>query len=127
MEKALFQFEIEIMKLGNFEDVMYCTSMIGYICAGSDSNVVHVDSDGRAEGFMFENDVVIDIVHHHLKGCWQIGESEVHDCWFKKSVSGFKCGLLFVSFANAYVVVPPLNVKFRVDMCVAEVADEVCN
>ena len=76
---------------------------------------------------MLENDVVVDVVHHCLKCCWRIGESEVHDRRLEKSISGFKRCLLFISFANAYIVVPPSNIKFCVDVCVAEVTDKVCN
>ena len=101
--------------------------MVRYVCAGSDPNIVHVDSDSHAERFMFEDDVAIDVIHHRLECCWRIGESKVHDRRLKKSVSGFKRCLLFVSFANAYVVIPPANIELRVDVCVAEVADEVRN
>ncbi len=127
MEKALLRFEIEVVELGDFEDVVDSALMIVHICAGGDPNVVHVDSDGRAEGFMLENDVAIDVVHHGLKGRWQIGESEVHDGWFKKSISGFKRCLLLVSFTDAYVVVPPSDVELCVDMCITKIADKICN
>ncbi len=58
------------MKLGNLEDVVYCTSMVGHICVGSDSDVVHVNSNSRTERFVFENDVAVDIVRHRLKCRW---------------------------------------------------------
>ncbi len=127
MEEAFFWFEVEVVKLGNFEDILDCASMIVHICTGGDSNVVHVDLDGCAKGFMFEDDVVINVVHHGLESRWGIGKSEVHDCRFKEPVSGFKCRFLLVSFANADVVVPPLDVKLRVDMCVTEIADKICD
>ncbi len=127
MEEAFFRFEVEVVKLGDFEDVMYCALMVGHICTGGDSNVVHVDSDSRTKTFMFENDIAVNVIHHHLECRWRIGESEVHDRRLKKSVSGFECCLLFVSFPNAYIVVPPANIKFRVDVCVTEVTDEVHN
>ncbi len=70
MEKALLRFEIEVMELGDFEDVVDGMLMIFHVCASGDPNVVHVDSDSRAEGFMLENDVAIDVVHHGLESCW---------------------------------------------------------
>ncbi len=127
MEKALLQFKIEVVELGDFEDVVDCVLMVVHICVGSDPNVVHVDSDSHAEGFMLENDVVINVVHHGLEGRWRIGESEVHNRRFEKSISGFKCCFLLVPFADAYVVVPPSDVKLCVNMCVAEIADEICD
>ncbi len=70
MEQAFFWFEVEVMKLGDFEDVVDCASMIVHVCAGGDSNVIHIDADSHAEGFVFENDIVIDVVHHGLEGRW---------------------------------------------------------
>jgi len=70
MEEAFFWFEVEVMELGDLEDVMDCASVIIHVCTGSDANVVHVDSDSCAEWFVFEDDVAIDIVHHGLEGCW---------------------------------------------------------
>ena len=34
---------------------------------------------------------------------------------------------MLVSFADAYVIVPPAYIELCVDVCVAEVADEVRN
>ena len=125
MEKAFFWFEVKVVKLGNFEDVVDCALMIVHVCAGGNSNVVHVNSDSCAEGFVLENDVAINVVHHGLEGRWRIGESEVHNRRFEKSISGFKCCFLLVSFADAYIVVPPSDVKLCVDMCVAEIVDKI--
>src|SRR6266702_3765472 len=125
MKEAFLRFKVEVMELGDFEDVVDCASVIIQVCMGGDSNVVHVDMDSRTEGLMLENDVVIDVVHHGLEGHWQVGECKVHDRRFEKSISGFKRCLLFVSFTNAYVVVPPSNVELCVDVCVTEIADEV--
>ena len=127
MEEAFFRFEVEVVKLGDFEDVMYCALMVGHICTGGDSNVVHVNSDSRTERFVFEDGVVVNIVHHCLERCWRIGESEIHDRRFEKSISGFKRCLLFISFANTYVIIPPSNVKFCVYVCVAEITDKIHN
>src|SRR6266702_124462 len=127
MEEAFFRFEVEVVKLGNFEDVMYCMLMIRHICTGGDSDVVHVDPNSCTKTFMFENDVAVDVIHHRLESRWRIGKSKIHDRRFKKPVSGFECCLLFVSLPNAYIVVPPANIKFRVDVCVTEVTDKVCN
>ncbi len=70
MEKAFFGFEIEVVKLGDFEDVVDRVLMIVHVCMGGDSNVVHVDSNSCTEGFVLENGVTIDVVHHGLEGRW---------------------------------------------------------
>ncbi len=125
MEEALLQFEIEVMKLGNFEDVVNSTSVVVKVGTSSDPNVIHIDKDGCAKGFVLENDVPVDIVHHGLECRWRIGEPKIHDCGFEKSISGFKRCLLFISLADAYVIVPPSDIKFCIYVCVAEVVDEI--
>ncbi|SRR6266702_1410610 len=76
---------------------------------------------------MLEDNVVIDVVHHGLERCWRVGESEIHDCRFKKSVSRFKCRFWFISLTDAHIIVAPSDVEFGVYMCITEVSDEVCN
>ncbi len=93
----------------------------------SDTNVVHVDSYCSPEWFVFEDDVTIDEVHHRLEGRWGVGETEIHHCRFEKPISGFKGCFVFVSFPNAYVVVPPSYVEFCVDMRVAQITYEIGN
>ncbi len=127
MKEALLRFEVEVMKLSDFEDVMNCASVIVQVRTGGDSDIIHVNSDSRAEGFMLENDITINIIHHGLEGRWRVGKSEIHDCRFKESVSGFECCFLFIAFTNAYIVIPPSDVKFCVYVCITEVADEICD
>ncbi len=107
------------MFLGDLKDVVDCLLVISDIGVGGDSDIVHVDMDSGAKGFMFEDDVAVDVVHHGLKGRWRIGESKIHDRRFEKPVSGFEHGLLLIAFMDAHVIVPPSHVKFHVNVCVA--------
>ncbi len=125
MEEAFLRFEVEIMKLSNFEDVVHSTLVVIEVGASGDTDVIHIDADCGAEGFVFEDDISIDEVHHGLEGRWRISESKVHDCWFKKSVSGFKHRLLFIPFTDSYVIVSPADVEFCIYVRVAEVLNEV--
>ena len=127
MEKTFLRFEIEVVQLGDFENIMDCALMIGHICTGGDSNVVHIDSNSRAEGFVFEDSVTVNVVHHSLEGCWRISESEIHDCRFEKPVSGFERCFPFISLADPDIVIPPSDVELRVNMRVAKIADEICD
>src|SRR6266702_7785595 len=113
------------MELRHFEDVVNCTMVVVEVGAGSNADVVHIDTDGSTEGFMFEDNVAIDEVHHSLEGRWRIGKSEIHDCGFKKAVSGFERCFGLVPFTDSYVVISPSDIELRIDMCVAEIADEV--
>ncbi len=119
MEKALFRFEVEIMKLCDAENIVNGVLMVSEVGTGSNTNVVHVYADRRTERFVFENDVTVDKVHHSLKRRRRIGESKIHHCRFEKSVSGFKGGFLLVSFADPYVIVTPSYVEFGIDVCIA--------
>jgi len=74
---------------------------------------------------MFEDDVLKDVVHHGLERCWGVGESEVHDGGFKESMPHFESRFPFVPFFYAYVVIPPSNVQFCVNMGVTEVLCKV--
>jgi len=125
VEEAFFQFEIEIVKLGNFEDVVDSTVMVIKVSVSGDADVVHIYADCGAEGFVFEDDVLVDEVHHGLEGCWRISESKIHDCWFEESVSGFKRRFLFIPFADLYVIVAPPDVEFSVYVCIAKISNEV--
>jgi len=125
MEKALLWFEIEVVGDGNLKDVTYCSDMIRHVSVGCNTNVVHVDTDCGTEGFVFENDITVDVVHHGLEGCQQICESEVHDRRFEQPIFGFKCCLGFVSFSDTYVVVSPSYVQLGVNMCITQITYEI--
>ncbi len=76
---------------------------------------------------MLENDITVDVIHHGLEGHWRISESEVHNSGFEKSVSGFECCFLFVSFTDTYVVVSPSHVELCIDVCITEIVDKICD
>ncbi|SRR6266702_1023134 len=115
------------MKLSDFEDIIDGQFVVFKIDTSGNPNIVHVDLDSCSLRFVFENYVPVYVVHHCLECCWQVGESEIHDCWFKKAISGFECHLLFVALLNTYIVVSPSDIKFCVYMCVAQVLDEISN
>ncbi len=70
MEEALFGFEIEVVKLSDFENIVDCASVVINGGACGNPNVIHVNSDRCTKGFMFEDDVMVDVIHHSLKCCW---------------------------------------------------------
>ena|SRR6266571_3468779 len=125
MEEAFLWFEVKVMELCNFENIVNGVFMIFKVGMSGDSDVVHINSDRCPKGFVFENDVPIDVVHHSLECCWRIGESKIHDGGFEESVSGFKRCFLLVSFTDAYIVIPPSDVKFHIYVRIAEVAYEI--
>jgi len=74
---------------------------------------------------VFEDNIVVNEVHHCLKGCRRIGEAEVHDCWFKQPVFCFESCFVFVAFSNSDVVISPSYVQFGVDVRIAQILYEV--
>src|SRR6266702_3525358 len=104
---------------------MYCVVVIREVGPCSDTNIIHIDSYCGPEQFVFEDNITIDEVHHRLEGRWGVGETEIHYCRFKEPISGFKGCLVFVSVANAYVIVSPAYVEFCVDMCVAQITYKI--
>src|SRR6266702_4645480 len=127
MEEAFLRFEVEVVELRHFENIVNCTTVNVEIGTGGDADVVHVDANGGTEGFMLEDDVAIYKVHHGLEGRWRVGKSEIHDCGFEEAVSGFKCRFRLVPFTDAYVVIPPSDIELCVDVCVAEIVDKICD
>src|SRR6266702_4749936 len=125
MEETFLRLKVEVMEMGHMENVRDCASMVIKIGAGGDTDVVHVDTDSGPQRFMFGDDFTVDVVHHGLEGRWRVCESEIHDCGFEKTVSGFECCLLFIAFTDADIVIPPSDIDLCVYVCVAEVADEI--
>jgi len=115
------------MEFGDFEDVVNCALMVLEVGMGSDAYIIHIDADCCPKRFVFENNVTIYVVHHHLERHWGVGESEIHNGRFEKPISGFECGFLLISFTNLYVVITPSDIKFCVYVCVTEVSNEVHN
>src|SRR6266571_7726635 len=70
MEKALLRFEVEVMLLCHTKNITNGRNMACHIGSCGDANVVHVDMDGSSQLFMFENDVLVDEVHHQLECSW---------------------------------------------------------
>ena len=127
MDEALFWFEVEVMKFRYFENIVNRAFVVIEVGASGDPDVIHINPDCRSKGFVFEDNVLVNIVHHGLEGCWRVGESEVHDCRFEKSISCFKRHFRFVTFADAHIVVPPLDVELCVYVRIAEIMNEIHN
>jgi len=58
------------VELGYAKNIMYRTFMIVKVSAGGNTNIVHIDTNGRAQWFVFEYGVTIDEIHHRLERRW---------------------------------------------------------
>ncbi len=125
MERAFLQLKVEVMVERNLKYVTngcYVSFDISTCC---NADVVHVYSYSSPLKFVFEDGVLEDIVHHGLKSCRRVGESEVHDCGFEETIPRFECCFPLVSFLDSYVVVSPSNIQLCVDVGITEVSYEV--
>jgi hypothetical protein len=64
-----------------------------------------------------------DYVHHHLEGCWQVGETKEHDHRFKEALYGEEGGFPLISIFNANIIVPPTDIEFGEQGASAEAID----
>ena len=117
MEDTFGEFEKEGVQLHNLEDV---SDSGGVGCKGrgfgGNGDVVHVSSNDGAKGFVFDDSVMVNGIHHGLEGGRRVSEAKEHNHWFVKSVTSFEGSLPFVTFIDTDVVVPPLDIQFGVDV-----------
>src|SRR5258708_4950771 len=64
--------------------------------------VIHIDGEPSLSYLFSEYSV-----HHHLESCWGVGKPEEHNCWFEESLGSEEGCFWFVTWFDAYVVIPP--------------------
>jgi hypothetical protein len=62
---------------------------------GIDQDVINIDNDANIK-HIAEN-----VIHEMLKNSWTVGKTERHDLPLKRTVSGLKGGLPFVTFRDS--------------------------
>ena len=72
-----------------------------------DQNVVKVQTHNA-----FLNQILEDVIHHHLEGRWGIGQSKKHHKGFDESSICMKGHLPFITVFHTHVIVSPPNIKF---------------
>src|SRR5712672_595767 len=77
-----------------------------WVVVGGDEHIVHIDDEPSFSEFFFENGV-----HHHLKGCWRISQSEEHYHGSVEAFVGNDGCFAQVSVSNSHVVVPPAHIE----------------
>ena len=82
-------------------------------------NVIHVNATRGTKEFVLSYKWREDMVHHGLECCGGVCEAKKHDEGFAKSVACFEGCFMFITFFDAYVVVPSSNVEFGIDVCAA--------
>jgi len=67
------------------------------------------------------------MVHEGLEHSGHIGEPHRHDEELEGAVLGVKCSLPFMAGCNVHIVVASAQVKFGVDLGIAQLIEEVHN
>src|SRR5260221_14536533 len=82
---------------------------------GVDKDIVHI-----AYGLTIVDEILEDIVHHHLECCRGVTQSEEHDSWLKQPSVSSECSLPLIPFLDPHVVESPLEVKYSEELSIAE-------
>ena len=82
--------------------------MKGEVSLGVDGKFVHVNLEST-----LSDHVSIHVIHKHLEGGWCVAETKEHDSGFEEAKGSDEGSLSLVTFANANVVIFPLDVKFH--------------
>ena len=77
-----------------------------FLSIGKDENIIEIDNN-----MSIIDKVLEDVVHEVLERRRRIGKAEEHDSWFVESAISPKSCFPFIAFFDAYVVVPPSDIK----------------
>jgi hypothetical protein len=73
-----------------------------------DEDVVKVHHDVSEQ-----NEVLEDVIHHHLEGDQGVGKAKVHPQRFEEPPVSTESGLPYIAFPDPDIVETPLDVEFR--------------
>ena len=84
---------------------------------------VGVDEDiiRMAYGLTIVDEVLEDIIHHHLEHCGGVTQSKEHDGWLKQPSVSSERSLPLIPFLDLHVIESPLEVKYGEELGIAEV------
>ena len=71
-------------------------------------DVVHVDHH-----IALIDEVLKDVVHHHLEGGWTIGETEEHNGRLKEALIHSKGGFPFIALFDSHIVIFPMYIQLH--------------
>src|SRR5258708_21886935 len=89
---------------------------------GVDEDVIHVAYD-----FAMVNELMKDVVHHHLEHCRGVAQLEEHDSSFKQGLVILECGLSLIALLDLHVVEPPAEVEYGEELGTTEAGQDIRN
>ena len=82
---------------------------------GVDKDIVHIAYD-----LAIVDEILEDIIHHHLEHHGGVTQSEEHDGWLKQSSVSLECSLPLIPFLDPHVIESPLEVKYGEELGIVE-------
>ena len=86
--------------------------------------IVHVNDNLYSSFCPFILEWSEDVVHHILKSCGGVAESEIHDHGFIQSILCLECSFVLVTFLNTDFVKASFYVELGEDKCVSHFGDQ---
>src|SRR5258707_5641564 len=87
---------------------------------GVDKDVIHVAYD-----FTTINELMKDVIHHHLECHRGVAQSEEHDSWFEQASVSLECCLPLITLLDLHVVEPPVEVKYGEERSTLEAGQDI--
>src|SRR6266436_4117968 len=82
---------------------------------GVDRDIIHI-----AYGLAIVDEILEDIIHHHLEGHGGVTQSKEHDGWLKQSSVSSECSLPLIPFLDLHIVESPSEIKYGEELSVVE-------
>src|SRR5260221_318694 len=87
---------------------------------GVDEDVVHVAYD-----FAMINELMKDVIHHHLECCRGVAQSKEHDSWFEQALVSPECSLPLIALLDLHIVEPPAEVEYGEELSTMEAGQDI--
>jgi len=82
---------------------------------GVDKDIIHIAYD-----LTIVDEILEDIIHHHLEHCRGVTQSEEHDGWLKQSLVSSEHSLPLIPFLDPHVVESPSEIEYSEELSIAE-------
>src|SRR5258705_11804067 len=82
---------------------------------GVDEDIIHI-----AYGLTIVDEILEDIIHHHLEHHRGVTQSEEHDGWLKQPSVSLECSLPLIPFLDLHIVESPSEVNYSEELGVTE-------
>src|SRR5882672_9914189 len=104
-EHALLSLEVEPRSAEDVQDLYYNGRVFLFFLSTEDEDVIHIDDYNS-----FVDELLEDVIHHHLEHHRAVSETKEHDKGFEQASVRPKGCLPLVSVLDSHIVVPPSDI-----------------